>query len=199
MSVAPAIRCAVLRDTPDRNHAAAGRGHGPGRVERRLDRADRDRPVEVIVGGYGGEPYLRVTTAGVWQNDLSATGYLNQSLFVDTSALNGKPASAAPTWRRTGLAGTARWHDHRIHWMGVSRPPGVAADPSHRHLIGNWTIPARAGPKRFTIRGTLNWIGKPDQMLGMPTGIGVLLTVVLIGSVRRLGAGPGRPPPRSTR
>jgi hypothetical protein len=57
----------------------------------------------------------------VWQNDLSATGYLNQSLFVDTSALNGKPASAAPTWRRTAPAGTVRWHDHRIHWMGVSR------------------------------------------------------------------------------
>jgi hypothetical protein len=164
-------------------------------------------PVEVVVGGYG-EPYLRVTAAGVWQNDLSATGYLNQSLFVDTSALNGTPASTAPTWRRTGLAGTARWHDHRIHWMGVSRPPGVAADPSHRHLIGNWTIPARAGPERFTIRGTLNWIGKPDQLFGMPsgiavalllaTGIGVLLTMVLLGSARRLGARSGHPPLRST-
>jgi hypothetical protein len=84
----------------------------------------------------------------------------------------------------------------------------VAADPSHRHLIGDWTIPARAGPERFTIRGTLNWIGKPNQMLGMPTGIavalllatgiGVLLTVVLTRSARRLGRS-GRPPHPSTR
>jgi len=134
-------------------------------------------PEEVIVSGYGGEPYLRITAGGVWQNDLSATGVLNESLFVDAAALTGTRATAAPTWRRTGPTGTVRWHDHRIHWMGVSRPPNVAADPIHRHLIGRWTIAARAGREPFTIDGTLNWIGKPRLFLGMPPRIALALTL----------------------
>jgi hypothetical protein len=166
---------------------------------------------EVVVSGYGGEPYLRVTAAGVWQNDLSPTGYLNQSLFVDTAAITGKPASVAPSWRRIGHTGTVRWHDHRIHWMGVSRPPTVAADPTHRHLIGDWLVRGRAGATQFEIRGTLSWIGKPSRVLGMPAliavalsvvaGAGVLLTVLLVGSARRRGTGSGgtagSPPRRS--
>ncbi len=161
-------------------------------------------PTEVVVvSGYGGEPYLRVTSTTVWQNDISPTRYLNQSLFVDTSALNGKPGSAAPEWRRVGTRGVVRWHDHRIHWMGVGRPPTVAADPTHRHLIGDWTIPASVGTERFTIRGTLSWIGKPTQVFGMPpriavalllaTCVGLLLTAVVVRSARRPAAAAGRP------
>jgi hypothetical protein len=37
----------------------------------------------VIVLGYSGEPYLRVTPTGVAENQLSQTTYLNRSLFAD--------------------------------------------------------------------------------------------------------------------
>jgi hypothetical protein len=164
---------------------------------------------QVVVSGYGGEPYLLLTGTGVWQNDLSPTVYLNQSLFVDTSALTAARSSAAPHWRRIAAAGTARWHDHRIHWMGVSRPPSVAADPSHRHAIGDWSVRARAGATPFEVRGTLTWIGRPDQVLGMPLTIavtlcgvavvGLVLTWFLVLRARRAEAArlPGPPRPRS--
>src|SRR5205823_3107214 len=126
---------------------------------------------QVVVSGYGGEPYLLLTRSGVWQNDLSPTVYLNQSLFVDTSALAAAPSSAAASWRRVAQTGTARWHDHRIHWMGIARPPTVAGDPTHRHAIGPWSVRARAGATPFEVHGTLNWIGKPSQVLGMPLSI----------------------------
>ena len=132
-------------------------------------------PAEVVISGYGGEPYLRIAASGVWQNDLSATTYLNQSLFVDAAALNHAPGSAVPAWRRISQGGTARWHDHRIHWMGVGRPANVVSDPAHLHLIGSWAIPARAGQEPFMIRGTLNWTGKPNQLLGIPTSTAVPL------------------------
>ncbi len=161
-------------------------------------------PSEVVVSGYGDEPYLRLTRSGVWQNDQSPTSYLNQSLFVDAAAVTGRPTSAAPSWRQIGRTGTARWHDHRIHWMGVSRPPKVAADPTHRHLIGDWLVRARAGSTAFEIRGTLSWTGKPSQVLGMPAGlavalsvvagVGVLLTALLARSTHRRGPGAGPGP-----
>lgn len=71
--------------------------------------------------------------------------------------------------------GTARWHDHRIHWMGVGRPANVVGDPAHPHLIGSWTVPARAGQGPVMLRGTLNWTGKPNQLLGIPTSAAVPL------------------------
>ena len=164
-------------------------------------------PAEVVISGYGGEPYLRIAASGVWQNDLSATTYLNQSLFVDAAALNHTPGSAAPAWRRISQGGTARWHDHRIHWMGVGRPTTVVADPAHPHLIGSWTIPARAGHEPFMIRGTLNWTGKPNQLLGIPTstavplaaaaGILMVITLTISRTGRQLSrrrSKPGPPP-----
>ena len=164
-------------------------------------------PAEVVISGYGGEPYLRVAASGVWQNDLSATTYLNQSLFVDAAALNHTSGSAAPAWRRISQGGTARWHDHRIHWMGVGRPANVVGDPAHPHVIGSWTIPARAGQEPFMIRGTLNWTGKPNQLLGIPTstavplvaaaGILVAITMTVSRTGRRLSRRRSTPAPPS--
>jgi hypothetical protein len=138
---------------------------------------------EVIVFGYGGEPYLRVTRAGVWRNALSPTTYLNDSLFGDTSAVANQPSSAAPSWTRLAGGDTVRWHDHRIHWMGAGRPAVVDRDPGHPHLIGSWVIHAAAGPTRFEITGALRWLGRPAQVLGLPTGVVVTLVSITIGGL----------------
>jgi hypothetical protein len=167
---------------------------------------------EVVVFGYGGEPYLRITGTGVWRNALSPTTYLNDSLFGDSPALAGGPSSVAPAWTRIATGNSVRWHDHRIHWMGTGRPPAVDKDPGHPHLIGSWVIHAAAGPTRFEIVGALRWLGKPAQVLGLPPGVvitlvsatvgGLLLTVVSLwvrfhqpaAGAGGAGAGPEPPP-----
>jgi hypothetical protein len=138
---------------------------------------------EVVVFGYGGEPYLRVTRAGVWRNALSPTAYLNDSLFGDNSALAGGAVSAAPAWTRIAGGNSVRWHDHRIHWMGSGRPAAVDKDPGHPHLIGSWVIRATAGPTRFEIVGALRWLGKPAQVLGLPAGVVVTLVSIAVGAL----------------
>jgi hypothetical protein len=80
--------------------------------------------------GYAHEPYLRITPAGVEQNATSPTVTLNQSLFADIS--QALTRQAAPQWLPMSPGNQARWHDHRIHWMGAVRPPAVQAHSPHR-------------------------------------------------------------------
>jgi hypothetical protein len=142
-----------------------------------------DGTADVIVFGYGGEPYLRITRTGVWRNAVSPTAYLNESLFVDNSALVNTRGTVAPSWTKVGAGDSIRWHDHRIHWMGPGRPPPVDADPRRPQLIGDWVIHATAGARPFTINGSLRWIGKPAQVLGLPTGMAITLVSIAGGGV----------------
>ena len=117
-------------------------------------------PGEVIVLGYSGEPYLRVRAGSVEENMFSPATYLNQSMFADLPT--GATIAATPSWRLVARSGTARWHDHRIHWMGEARPPVVDADLGHRHQVGAWTVHALADGRRFDVRGAVVWIGRPS-------------------------------------
>jgi len=120
---------------------------------------------EALIYGYTHEPYLRITAGGVEENQLSPATYINRSMFADLPNGTTTQPNTAPAWLLTSTTHTARWHDHRIHWMGQTRPHDVAADPSHAHLVGTWTIHAIADNSPFDIRGTLDWIGKPNTVL----------------------------------
>jgi hypothetical protein len=120
-------------------------------------------PETVIVLGYLREPYLRVTASGVEENLLSQTTYLNQAMFAEIPTGMARTA-AAPNWNSIARNGTARWHDHRIHWMGQGRPPVVAADPTHAHQVGTWAVHATVGSAPFEIRGTIDWRGRPGGL-----------------------------------
>jgi hypothetical protein len=154
-------------------------------------------PATVVVLGYTGEPYLRITTSGAEENQLSQTTYLNRSLFADTVPTQQSASSVAPAWKQIGATGTARWHDHRIHWMGRARPPMVASDPNHPHLVGTWTVHATADGALFAIHGALRWIGRPPGtrtspaqawlltlLAGMTVAVG-MLSIALIRARRR--------------
>jgi hypothetical protein len=133
-------------------------------------------PSTVVVLGYGGEPYLKLTRTQVWRNLASPTTALNGSLFTTVPLTDaGSAAPAAARWSLAGSNGTIRWHDHRIHWMGAARPPAVAADPSRPRLIGVWTVHARADRTPFEIRGTLRWLGRPPAYGGLPAWLVVAL------------------------
>ncbi|GAA1824288.1 hypothetical protein HC028_24710 [Planosporangium flavigriseum] len=156
-------------------------------------------PATVLVLGYTGEPYLRLTATGAEENQLSQTTYLNRALFADSVPTAGAGGSSvAPAWKQLGGTGIARWHDHRIHWMGRDRPPAVAADPTHPHLVGDWTVHATADGTPFEVHGVLRWLGKPADagratpaqawlltlLAGMTVVVGVLI-VALIRARRR--------------
>jgi hypothetical protein len=109
-------------------------------------------PGHVIIYGYTHEPYLRITPAGVEENELSPATYHNRSMFADLPTGPGAQPDGVPSWHLLAATNTARWHDHRIHWMGQTRPPGVAADPSRPHMVGAWscTPPSTTPHSTFT-------------------------------------------------
>jgi hypothetical protein len=160
----------------------------------------------VIVYGYMGEPYLRVTTGGVDENEVSPSTYLNRSLFADTAAVGGKAADVAPAWTRVAQTGRIRWHDHRIHWMGQTRPPAVDADPTRPHQVGTWVVHASVDGAPFEVRGALRWIGKPGSRWKIASWeLIVANSVILLGAFgvfwyvsrrrRRKAAAAARPAP----
>jgi hypothetical protein len=141
--------------------------------------------------GYGREPYLRIDSAGVEQNVNSPSVYLNQALFSDLS--QSTEENLPPRWVSLTSGRAARWHDHRIHWMGGSRPPKVAAHPSVRQVIGNWAVHLVLGSTPVTVTGTLNWLPLPSRR-GLSTMAKIaiaidcvvfVLGVAVIGWMRR--------------
>ena len=123
----------------------------------------------VVVIGYTGEPYLRITPAGVDENVASLSLWLN-------GRLPRPPAQASqqvPQWRHVRDQPTFTWHDYRTHWMGQQRPPVVAADPHHPHKVLDWTVPLTVDGKLVTVKGSLNWTG----LIGLSTFAIALIVV----------------------
>lgn len=112
--------------------------------------------------GYAREPYLQIDASGVAENSFSASLVLNQSLFGDLSQFG--DSSLPPNWRHISDAHQARWHDHRIHWMGASRPPAVKANPKAEHLVGTWTVHMILASTPVTITGALNWLRLKNRL-----------------------------------
>jgi hypothetical protein len=112
------------------------------------------QPLTIL--GYAREPYLQIDADGVAENSSSPTLVLNQSLFGDVTQLGA--ATVPPSWHHLNSARQVRWHDHRIHWMGATRPPAVQADPAVGHLIGSWSVHMALAGSPVDIDGTLSWL-----------------------------------------
>jgi hypothetical protein len=138
---------------------------------------------DAVVLGYSGEPYLRVGPDGVWTNAKSPATYVNASR-------TGRPvpptadAKAAPVWTRVDGGHTALWHDHRIHWMGSSRPPAVTAQPKAYHLISDWTVPVSYGTQRLAVTGRLAWVPGPSPVPWYGLALVAFAAVLLAGRAR---------------
>ncbi|HKC28393.1 MAG TPA: hypothetical protein VKB75_10305 [Jatrophihabitans sp.] len=124
----------------------------------------------LTVLGYFREPYLQVTSQGVQENVFSASLQMNQSLFAEIPQTSA--STLPPSWRQTSARPTARWHDHRIHWMSAQRPPNVKSDPGRRQLIGTWQVHLKLDTTPITVSGTLSWL--PVKSSGF-TAVQVLL------------------------
>jgi hypothetical protein len=117
---------------------------------------------DVVVPGYQGEPYLSVGPRGVFENRRSPAAYLNRTRDGKTPVPARADPAAPPEWRKTASGTTARWHDHRAHWMGTDDPQQVARDPGRRHVIDRWRFELRRGSDLITVSGDLVWVPGPS-------------------------------------
>jgi hypothetical protein len=144
-----------------------------------------DTGAEVLVPGYSGEPYLRVGPDGVFVNESSPAFYLN-SQRRNAVVPAGVSAEKAPSWRRESGASVARWHDHRIHWMGDQPPPLVREDPDREHLVQQWEVPFTHEGRRYLAAGELRWIPGVSRWPWVGLGV-VVAALTFVAARRRLG------------
>lgn len=72
-------------------------------------------------------------------------------------------AKAEPVWKKVSPGNVARWHDHRIHWMGNQLPPQVRRAPGRTHvLLPKWTVTMQRGATTITASGDLTWVPGPS-------------------------------------
>jgi hypothetical protein len=146
----------------------------------------------VVVIGYAGEDYLRITTAGVEENVASLSSSLNGSLIIEgLPQKQEQPNQQHPKWRHVSDQPTFTWHDHRIHWMAQQRPAVVVADPHHAHKVFDWKIPLTVNGEPVTVNGQLDWQGTPGLstlvvvLIAIGGTAGIALAVTIAASLRR--------------
>jgi hypothetical protein len=128
----------------------------------------------VVVLGYEGEPYLRIDRRGVWENGRSPATALNRSDTPTGTVPARLDAAARPEWARVSSTPTARWHDHRAHWMG--RGP-VEDEP--------WEIPVRIDGSAARVAGTLDSRPAPSPLPWLGLATGIALALALLAGLRR--------------
>jgi hypothetical protein len=144
---------------------------------------------DLVVLGYGGEPYLRAGPGGIFENLNSEATYINNSAMGANPVPQGLPTdpSAPPRWRKVSSGHVAMWHDHRIHWMGPSRPPDVRQAPSQVHVQFTWRIELRQGTMPITVNGELLWVPQPSPWPWLAAALALAVVCALLGRLRLWG------------
>jgi hypothetical protein len=143
-----------------------------------------ERGHEVIVRGYGGEPYLRFRKDGtVERNTRSQATYLNDDRRgKGTSPDEAKDLEADPVWEEIASDGTYAWHDHRVHWMSEVSPP-VDRGEKVTGAYDPWRVPIEVDGTEAEVLGTLTF---EDAASPIPwIALGLLAAALLGGFGRR--------------
>ncbi|MGE0878964.1 MAG: hypothetical protein AB7L13_19045 [Acidimicrobiia bacterium] len=112
----------------------------------------------VVVMGYENEPYLRVNADGsIDENTKSPAVALNANRYGATRPDPDADAKAEPVWTRKGGGGEIVWHDHRVHWMSTSTPPGGT------NYTAKWTVPVVVDGAVTSVNGTLALLPAPSD------------------------------------
>jgi hypothetical protein len=176
------------RPTDYRSHIVAIAPVEPGVSARIVDLGNKFEltnrsSIEITVLGYEGEPYLRIGPAGIFENQHSQATYINRTRLggtvpvgVDTSP------TAVPQWKKIGSGQTARWHDHRIHWMSAQPPLLVAQSPGNAHHISQQSIVFLRDGVQVRIVVSLDWVPGPSGLPWIPA-IAVLFVVGLLAAL----------------
>ena len=158
----------------------------------------------VIVIGYEGEAYLRITPAGVEENVAALSSSVNGSLVEDQSQPSEQASGPHEDWRPVSDKPTVTYHDHRTHWMAEQPPPDVAADPGHPHKVFDWTVPLTVDGEPVAVQGTLNWTGLPNPTtwttvllaFAGTTAIAMAATIAFVRTKERIAKRVQREPAR---
>jgi hypothetical protein len=136
---------------------------------------------EITVMDYQGKPYVRWLPDGVVQvNTNSQAYYLNVDRYGQVTVPKG--LGTQPKWKVVNRDGRYDWHDHRIHWMSQSDPPGLK-NKDRRQKIDDWVVPISVGGQKGAIKGSLTWVPLPNAPLpvGAIFAFAALVIVLLIG------------------
>jgi hypothetical protein len=123
---------------------------------------------DVIVYGYQhdtptADQYLRIGPDGVFENTRSPAVYLNAVRRGNVAVPGSADPTAPPQWKRISSGHTARWHDHRSHWMSDQNPPQGRRAPGDEHLVDRFEVPMSYGGAPITVAGTLRWVPGPSS------------------------------------
>jgi MYXO-CTERM domain-containing protein len=157
---------------------------------RLTNRGDRT----VVVVGYEGEPYVRLSPdGGVEVNRRSPSYYLNADRYARADVPPEADPEAPPEWEAVDDSGQYTWHDHRIHYMAEG-VPGQVEDETERTKVFDYEVPLRVDGRPAAIDGSLYWVGRDDSApipLIVATAIAALAAVALAVGLRRRRARAG--------
>jgi hypothetical protein len=117
---------------------------------------------EIVIEGYEGEPYLRFTREGVFENQRSPAAYLNDERFGDVEVPDAADPKAPPEWKAIAAGVSYSWHDHRVHWMSPVYPAKVEAAKDVEHHIFDWKVPGTVDGEQLAIDGSLDYVPPED-------------------------------------
>lgn len=142
---------------------------------------------ELVVEGYEGEPYLRISPDGVFENRMSRATYINADRYAAVEVPPGVDPDAPPEWLRVGDGPRWSWHDHRVHWMAATLPPAVKVDPSQEVEVLAWTVPFSVDGEELTVSGDLRWVPPPPRWPWVAGAILVLAAPAVVLGRGRAG------------
>jgi hypothetical protein len=137
----------------------------------------------VVVLGYAGEPYLRISAHGVEENASSLTAALNAAAATGgPPKLSAAGARQPPNWQHLSQGVTATWRDHRTRWANSQRPPIVAGDPHHSQQVFDWAMQVTVADQPVLVKGSVQWTGAPRltrvQLALLVVGVVLLLAAL---------------------
>jgi hypothetical protein len=127
---------------------------------------------EVVIDGYEGEPYLKFTREGVFENQRSPAAYLNDDRYANVTVPDSADPEADPEWKAVAAGVQYSWHDHRVHWMSPTLPSKVEAAKDVEHHIFDWKVPGTVDGEKLAIAGSLDYVPPKESF-----PVGVLLAV----------------------
>lgn len=136
-----------------------------------------DRSVYVL--GVYEERFLRIDRRGVFENLNAPTTYIYRSRDGETPP-GFASADKAPAWKKVSDGRTARWHDHRVHWMGDRNPPQVREAPDERHPVADWSVSITDGTTTAVASGDLVWVPGPSPVPYWAFAVALFAGVVLL-------------------
>ena len=137
---------------------------------------------QVVVLGYQGEPYLRLDARRrVGEREL-AGGVPQPRPYASQAPPATATPDTPPAWKRLHGGDSARWHDHRVHWMSTIPPPQVQADPGRPRVIfadNHLDLLVDGTPVSAVVK--LSWVPRPHPWiwLGLVAAAACLALVLI--------------------